>query len=179
MQKSWHRLQLDVHPALTPEFAQLAISAPCTNLNFTTIDWFPPSAVFDPQWLADAAEQWNLNFYRVLLFVRENDQDPGAHVDHGHYSASINWCLGPDHRHMLWYQLNPGAPKLSPWFRYDQVQEIDRCHVGSQPVLIRTDIPHSISGGSDRRVCISARLDPPRQSWDQAVALCRPLIISE
>ncbi len=176
MQKNWYRLSLDISLALTPQFREYALNAACTQLNFGTIDRFEPEEVFDAQWLAQVQQSWNLSFYRVLLFVRENDQDPGAHVDHGQYSSAVNWCLGEDRRQMLWYQLNPGVSRISPWFRYDQVTQIDQCRIGSGPVLVRTDIPHSISGGEDRRVCVSARLDPPQQSWADTVARLRGLL---
>ena len=173
----WHRLSLDVDLALKPQFQTWAESAPSTELNFGTIDWFPPEEVFDTEWLKNLDQQWDIRFYRVLLFVRENDSDPGCHVDHGQYSSAINWCLGPDLREMLWYSVNPGQPRQQPWWRFDQVTAIDRCAVGNGAVLVRTDQPHSISPGTDRRVCVSARLDPPRISWADTVTKFQDLIL--
>jgi hypothetical protein len=58
--------------------------------------------------------------------------------------------------------------------RYDQVTEIERCHVGSEVTLVKTDLPHAILMGDEHRWCISARtsfLD--NHQWDRILELLR------
>ena len=61
----------------------------------------------------------------------------------------------------------------------DRLQEIDRCTVGSERlVMVRTNVLHNVEMGQRERWSISARAVMGWSSWEQAVATLDPWIIS-
>jgi hypothetical protein len=50
----------------------------------------------------------------------------------------------------------------------EELTEVDRCCIGQTPVLVRTDLPHTVDMGSNERWLVSARF-LWHWSWDDYV----------
>jgi hypothetical protein len=180
----YYRLTLDVSNAIREDYV---FPTPTHDYGI----WNPPAEkIFRKEWM-EYMQSIGVPLYNAMLFYRA----PGASTKETHVDISktnplrltnygINWCIGGRDSEMVWYR----PPKelrdedviwtraKTPYIamKYDQVTEIERCHVGSEVTLVKTDLPHAVLMGDEPRWCISARtswLD--NYPWDGILELLR------
>lgn len=141
--------------------------------------------IFSTDWL-NYVKSIGLQINGAMLFYREACASTlEAHIDIATAEPlelcnfGINWCVGGKGSEMVWFE-RPYYDKNSiaktaadtPYIAWpiDSLKEIERRHIGLEPVLVRTDIPHCIIMKSDPRWCISVRLDyKSSMTWEQIV----------
>ena len=121
--------------------------------------------------------------------------------DWQHYNCGINWEVNNTKNKMMWWDTKDAEicmpdvmERYHPIFKnLGGVHYVKRNHFGhdplfdcidetmieNQPVLIRTDIPHSTlyHSDTDYRVSISIRFHETWKTWDEAVEIFKPLIV--
>lgn len=145
-----------------------------------------PSDVLSPA-LIEQMESIGAPFTSVILFWRRAGSDhEWAHIDVNakRYvtTCAINWAYHAPNSEMIWYRAPPddviGSKEIhvapgqthSLTFKINDLEEIDRCHITNSPVLVKTNIPHTILVHGENRWSISARFGGRYQDWDAAVS---------
>lgn len=185
-EKCWYRLNVDTTNAIKPDW-----KFPNPQFNVYGVWQLWAHEVFRPEWLEYTASL-GLHFGSLMLFYRDPWMSTkGAHIDIAETDPKLkigtyglNWILGGAGSEMIWYNMPKGDIKIQytpantayTYWPLDQLQEIDRCAIGLQPVLVKVGTPHSIKMGAEPRWCISAR---PRlranMEWDEAVEQMKSL----
>ena len=101
-------------------------------------------------------------------------------------SYTVNWAFNSRKMKTIWYEpLTEGyttANNLDGSFtkwKVEDVREIDSSD-SKGPFLVRSDIPHHAKNlDTLHRWCVSIRLDPRGEPWNQAVNRFKPWIINE
>ena len=180
----YYRLTLDVSNAIREDYV---FPTPATEYGI----WNPPAEkIFNKVWL-DYMKSIGVPVYNAMVFYRgPNASTKETHVDISKTNPlrltnyGINWCIGGKGSEMAWYR-SPKELKdedviwtkaKTPYIamKYEQVTEIERCHIGSDVTLVKTDFPHAILMKEDPRWCVSARttfLD--NHQWDEILTLLR------
>ena len=181
--KPWYRLNLNIDNAIKDRFVFPQIKNPMK------ICIYDAEQIFSGEWLSYMKDQ-NLIVNRAYVFIRKDYQkDNSAHIDSTDDGTpnpiSLNWVQGIDDRDMVWYHTE-GVEleyKLTPaGTRYydvpiSKLTEIDRCRIGNQITLVKTDTLHSLVDGQQPRCCITARLSlDPGTTWNQFVEQHQHLI---
>ena len=184
MTDCWYRLKINVENAIKEDYI-----FPTPSGDFGI--WNPPAdKIFNKEWL-DHMKSIGVPLYNALIFYRgPNASSKDIHVDIGKTEPlrlnnyGINWCIGGTGSEMSWHKLpnqlsdddvlwtQANTPYIS--WKYEEAEEIDRCHIGKQPTLVRTDLPHGIYMKEEPRWSISARttfLD--NQEWNKIVERMR------
>ena len=102
------------------------------------------------------------------------------------YGGGLNWTIDPDDAHMVWYNMpdqDPTYTKRSETDRnkewpLEDLVENNRCIIGQQPTLVRTDIPHTVDMGANERWLISVRFTW-LNDWDQYLNKFNDWIVDE
>jgi hypothetical protein len=188
MNKSWYKLKIDTSNALINPWP-LIPKIPNYGI------WIQPKeSIFNKEWM-DYVESLGLALSsRSMVFYRgPNWNTQYAHLDVEVYKDSeneiplvcygVNWVLKGEDSSMVWYDMPDKKYEVlyteakTPYinFKIETLNEIDRCNIQLEPVLVRVDIPHSISVGNEERWCISARFKKHirNMSWDSVVELFR------
>jgi hypothetical protein len=122
--------------------------------------------------------KWNTDYAHLDVEDKKNSNNEIKFVSFG-----INWVLKGENSSMVWYNMPDGKNKIqytpanTPYinFKIDTLNEIDRCNIQLEPVLVRVDMPHSISVGNKERWAISVRLKSylSKMTWDETVEYMR------
>lgn len=140
--------------------------------------------VFSKRWLEYLKNDLKIFPGHIQLFYKnKNAQHSVAHVDvsilgtlHG---GAINWTLDPDDAEMVWYetplyehinQIKTTAHNQSKEWPIAGLKEVDRCNIGQEATLVRTDVPHTVDIGSTDRWAVSFRIISA-QSWHTHVTV--------
>lgn len=145
----------------------------------TTVD---PSVILSEEFIEELKSYGFVNLL-VKLFIRQPGTNPDvAHVDFDSFTTegernihAINMVLGGEDSKMIWYENpeNQGQPLYSRPLAYtlswprDSLSMITSRNIGTQPVLVRTDIPHCVDSGSTLRWCVSIRYDTTDKDWGE------------
>lgn len=129
-------------------------------------------------------DSYGFYFNEVRLFYRTPETDPSiAHIDLDTYNRrernihAINWVIGGNNSKMFWYKDPETAGTLTQsriwsftysWNRTELTLD-DSVNIGTNPVLVRTDVPHCVDSGNTTRWCISIRHDTLCNSWQELV----------
>jgi len=182
--KSYHNLNFGISNALKQSFIE-------ERLGKLVIEQYFPSTltkVFNPDWLSYFINNVS-DIHHVMIFSRPKFQSTGiAHIDLKKDQQPVwfgfNWVVQGKDSEMCWYEIPKDySPKQDMKFtkantpyvsiNTNTVEEIDRSFIGSTPMIVRTDIPHSIEVKDDPRLAISIRpvmsLNP-HLSWDKCVS---------
>jgi hypothetical protein len=117
------------------------------------------------------------------------------------YTCGINWEINNTTNKIMWWDTKD-APAIPPHImeKYHPVfkrlagihygdrrvqfgegnyKKLDEVNIKNQPVLIRTNIPHSTvyHSETDLRVSVSIRFEEHWDTWEQAVEIFKPLIV--
>ena len=179
----YYKVNIDISNALNPNWR---MPLPTGNYGI----WAPRARdIFSQDWL-DYTASLGLHFGHALLFYRgPNTTSKEAHVDTAADSKSfigfaLNWVIGGRNSHMNWFKM-PGLEAATavkdttskvPYttFQFKDLEYVESCSIFDDITLVRTDIPHSITMGNEKRWCISARMikgfDMP---WHSAVQYFR------
>lgn len=190
--KAWYTLDIDVKNAVRADFdfkKLLEQKSETAGYNIWFFDRNTLTDFYSIEWV-EYMQSLDLSVAGTLIFWRQaNFQHPEIHVDTPYRSEnklnmSINWCLGPDTSHMVWYK----TPEISGTLSQTQTdnkyycwpveigEEIDRHTIGLVPTLVRVDIPHNIIMGPESRLCVSCRLKFKPDTWEQTVAKVKKFI---
>ena len=173
----WVRTDIDITNSLKIDLKDYILSDPCRPGEHAlyvaeaggiwTLD---PNTLFDPNWIKYIKHDLGLELDIAQIFFRKPYyQHPGAHVDIAQdlslYGGGLNWTLDPDDAHMVWYEYPSNEPcfnqrsttDVNKEWLLEQLTEVDRCIIGQQPTLVRTDIPHTVDMGANERWLVSAR----------------------
>ena len=202
--KNWHTLSIDNSNAINPNFVfdNLLIDAEYVDRKQHSVWGFNGdelTTIFTEQWLA-YMKSINLEVDAMLIFYRKpHFIDFEAHIDYMYNnntypSVAINWVLpGDENSEMIWYETPADADQkphnitptghghtFSCW-PVVELNELERYSIGSRPVAVRVDIPHSIAVYDHARWSITARCKTPPSvvSWKEIVEFIKPLIINE
>jgi len=179
----WHRLSVDASKALKSGFSWPEIEPGTKRREFFYTD---PSDVLDDEWLGFWSDRGS-RITSVILFWRAAGSDHGwAHIDVNakRYvtTCAINWAYDNGDTQMVWYDPPPASSiadreiSVAPGnthsltFKVSDLNEIGRCHIGTQPTLVRTNIPHTVLVGRSNRWSISMRFGGRYQTWEGAVS---------
>lgn len=175
----YYRLNLSTEGALMPMALAWALKKSAGNMIYddqVNLPLFAAKDILTPSWIDQFYQATGLFATSVIIFQRQQDRDTYAHCDD--VTAAINWCLTKDSREMLWYDpLIPENWEGPKGWNFNELMIRDICRIGDQPTLIRTDLPHSITPGTDHRVSVSVRFQDPSVSWQRTAELFSPLII--
>jgi hypothetical protein len=178
-EQCYYRLKIDTTDALNPSW-----SMPIPKNNYGI--WAPKAEnIFSKTWLEYTAGL-GIDFKHALLFYRgPNTTSREAHVDthaddHSFVNFAVNWVIGGANSKMNWYKMPPdGAATIVkdntsdvPYttFQFKDLEYIESCKIVNEVTLVRTNLPHSITMGSEPRWCISARVGKDKDtSWDDIV----------
>ena len=178
-QNCWYNLNLDISNAIRPDF---------DIINFTSSirRYTNATDIFTAEW-TEYMESLGIPVYAVLMFYRHANELPWtAHVDVNiHHktaksefrSFAINWVIGGRNSEMIWYKMPDHtaplhcSPAGTPYFQWktEELTEIERYSIQSQPTLVRVDVPHAISVKEEPRLCISIRNSTMPNDWDLVV----------
>ena len=173
----WVRTDIDITNSLKIDLKDYILSDPCRPGEHAlyvaeaggiwTLD---PNTLSDPNWIKYIKHDLGLELDIAQIFFRKPYyQHPGAHVDIAQdlslYGGGLNWTLDPDDAHMVWYEYPSNEPcfnqrsttDVNKEWPLEQLTEVDRCIIGQQPTLVRTDIPHTVDMGANERWLVSAR----------------------
>jgi hypothetical protein len=181
--ESWYRLSVDTSRALKSGFVWPEIEPGTKRREFFYTN---PSDILDDDWLKLWLDRGS-KITSVILFWRAAGSDHGwAHIDVNakRYvtTCAINWAYDNGNTQMVWYdppaasEINDREISVAPGnthsltFKMSDLNEINRCHIGLQPTLVRTNIPHTVLVGDSNRWGISMRFGGRYQTWDDAVA---------
>lgn len=151
--------------------------------------WYPSAKeIFSDNWL-EYTKNLGIDFKHALLFYRgPNTTSKEAHVDthatsHKFVNFAINWVIGGRESSMHWYKLpdmkvasvvkDPTTSVPYTTFQFKDLEPIESCSISDQITLVKTEIPHSITMGSDPRWCISARIADDKMTWEEVVQYLR------
>ena len=150
-----------------------------------------PKTIFTEEWLQYISFEHHAKVDLAQIFYRApHYQHPGAHVDIDRsdnlYGGGLNWTIDPDDAHMVWYNMpdqDPTYTKRSETDRnkewpLEDLVENNRCIIGQQPTLVRTDIPHTVDMGANERWLISVRFTW-LNDWDQYLNKFNDWIVDE
>jgi hypothetical protein len=177
MSKCWARTHIDITHSLKIDLKDYILSDPYRPNEYAlyvaeaggiwTLD---PNTLFDPNWIRYIKHDLGLELDIAQIFFRKPYyQHPGAHVDIAQdlslYGGGLNWTLDPDDAHMVWYEYPSNEPcfnqrsttDVNKEWPLEQLTEVDRCIIGQQPTLVRTDIPHTVDMSANERWLVSAR----------------------
>jgi hypothetical protein len=195
-QKNWHRTDIDVTDVVKIDLKDYILSDPHRegehalyipdNVGVWTLN---PNTIFKASFLKELFLTHQVQIDLAQIFYRApNYQHPGAHVDLGQngelYGAGLNWTIDPDDADMTWYEM-PTTQGVSTkrtetdqnreWL-LEELTEVDRCCIGQTPVLVRTDVPHTVDMGNNERWLVSARF-LWHWSWDDYVKTLKDRIV--
>lgn len=177
------------------------------NLNFSPLSKeykFPTPNDTDPvqvweidQHASEELKAWasytDLELFGLLMFWSRPNAITPIHTDIGRQFSpiyAINWIYGNTDYTMHWYEqlIDTKVNKFAingqsdhPYLTYkgfsdSEVKEVERASF-TGPALVRNDIPHSVTNGSQGpRWCCSIRFKPTIQTWEQAVELFKPYL---
>jgi hypothetical protein len=206
--RSWYRLNVDVSDAVSESF-KFTYPDPCGPDYppvYNGMYVLRPDSMVSKQILSDTWKrrlESTLGFgsrYDVIVFVTPSD----LIYDHAHidliddgtsaHSWGLNWVeFYDDERDMVWLkpnETNQLITERSPVGNYYQYMSmsnetiIDRCRIGKQLTLVRTDIPHCIAAPDHSiqpvRVAVSLRpYIPGVKTWEDAVEYFQPFMIND
>jgi len=184
--RSYYNLDLDTSNAITEGFAEERIG----SLVIEKFRLFEIKKVLKKEWIEYfTAAVGAIN--HVMVFSRPAFSSTSiAHIDlKGTGDPAwfgINWILSGRDSQMVWFDLPKNYSKAdikftqagTPFsaFNVASLTEVDRCQITDKPVLVRTDIPHSIIVDQEPRISISVRpfssLDA-KCNWDKSVDFFR------
>jgi hypothetical protein len=191
MTKPWYKLKIDTSHALVDPWPLVPQNPDQDQL------WScPQELIFTKEWM-NYIQNLGLTFISTsMVFYRNpnystqyahvdvdkvNDPDFNNETSLKHYG--VNWVLKGKGSSMVWYNTPDEKYQIAytkantPYinFKVETLNEIDRCYIQLEPVLVRVDIPHNISVGNEERWCISARFfnHVKEPSWDTVVELFR------
>jgi hypothetical protein len=181
--KSWYGVDIGNLSLLSGSFVWPAVKLVRGRAEIQVQD---PGTVLSQAFLSYMAER-SLPIQSLIIFRREPGSDHRwAHIDITAQRqmpfAALNWAYEDGTTEMVWYHPPAAQPRddqrfsvshgkgYSFVFRCDELIERERFHVGTTPMLVRTDIPHNILVGNSPRWCISARFGINRfGSWEDAI----------
>jgi hypothetical protein len=204
--RSWYRLNIDVSNAVAKDFKLGYPPEPGTPHTGKGIYLLRPDSKTSNRILS---QEWKSNLLSttkarpgaaVIVFVTPL----GAVYDYAHvdldtegtraHPYGLNWVdFYDDDRDMVWYQkpeeqtLHQEKSHLGNAYQLTKPTDetvVDRCRIGKQLTLVRTDIPHRIdspvSRASPFRVAISIRPSiPVIETWEDAVEYFRPFMLND
>lgn len=204
--RSWYRLDIDITSALNKNFRfpliHNAVPPAATWDGPATGSYIlrpRPEELLNTEWLETVKSKFNYTLNDVVAFYTPaSARYPYAHVDVDLENDScaiygLNFLPFYDTRDMVWYdneklkdrKIRQQSPAGTYYDNYPIVDEflIDRCRIGKQLTLVRTDIPHRIDDaghGQAPRLAISLRPGIPAiKTWEDAVEYFRPFIIPD
>lgn len=210
--RSWHRLNIDISSALNSKFRFPLIHTPYAPTAAWDVSQcagsyiiFPdPNELFMQEWLNKIKTALGFTRAEVAVFYTPaNARYPVAHVDIDQVGKDaaifgLNFVPFHDTRDMIWYngwKVNDTlkefeariekTPADTFYCDYPIVDEyiVDRCRVGRQLTLVRTDIPHRIDDpgtATAPRLTVSLRpLIPGVDTWKQAVEFFQPFMAND
>lgn len=150
-----------------------------------------PKTIFTEEWLQYISFEHHAKVDLAQIFYRApHYQHPGAHVDIDQsdnlYGGGLNWTIDSDDAHMVWYDMPEQDPiytrrsetdRNKEW-PLEELVENNRCIIGQQPTLVRTDIPHTVDMGANERWLISVRFTW-LNDWDQYLNKFNDWIVDE
>jgi hypothetical protein len=152
--------------------------------------WYPTArAIFSQDWL-EYTKELGIDFGHALLFYRGPwATSREAHVDtesrtHEYVNFALNWVIGGKDSSMHWFKMPTGDKATTvkdsktnvPYttFQFRDLEHIESCEITDTVTLVKTNLPHSITMGSEPRWCISARVAKHKnQPWDEIVDTMR------
>ena len=152
--------------------------------------------IFSNEWL-EYMKSIGLEIEHVMLFYRNVGLGKfGAHVDIlppgkpplSYTTGALNFVLGGDDSEMVWYKTPSVQKEVSftvaktPYIEWpiSELEEVDRVHIGSRLMVVRTNVPHTIKMGNAPRWCISIRLfENHKLSWEETIDRLRSLNLIE
>jgi len=150
-----------------------------------------PKTIFTEEWLQYISFEHHAKVDLAQIFYRApHYQHPGAHVDIDRsdnlYGGGLNWTIDPDDAHMVWYNMPDQDPTytkrsetdINKEWPLEDLVENNRCIIGQQPTLVRTDIPHTVDMGANERWLISVRFTW-LNDWDQYLNKFNDWIVDE
>ena len=204
--RSWYRLNIDVSDAVAKDFKLGYPPEPGISHTGQGIYLLRPNSKTSNRILS---QEWKSNLLSttkahpaaaVIVFVTPLDAVYDyAHVDLDTegtqaHPYGLNWVdFYDDDRDMVWYQkpeeqaLHQEKSHLGNAYQLTKPTDetvVDRCRIGKQLTLVRTDIPHRIdspvSQASPFRVAISIRpYIPVIKTWEDAVEYFRPFMLND
>ena len=174
----WHKLNIDIAPLII-DLKDYILSDPYRPNEHASFDintggvWtLNSNKLFSKEWLQYLENDYSIFPGHVQLFYKnKNAQHSIAHVDvsstgtlHG---GAINWTLDPDDAEMVWYEtpnykhtreVSTTTNNQSKDWPILGLKEVDRCHVGQEATLVRTDVPHTVDIGITDRWAVSFRI---------------------
>jgi len=150
-----------------------------------------PKTIFTEEWLQYISFEHHAKVDLAQIFYRApHYQHPGAHVDIDRsdnlYGGGLNWTIDPDDAHMVWYNMPDQDPTytkrsetdINKEWPLEDLVENNRCIIGQQPTLVRTDIPHTVDMGANERWLISVRFTR-LNDWNQYLDKFNDWIVDE
>ena len=194
----WARTNIDVTSSLKIDLKDYLLSDPYRPSEHALympdvggIWTLTPDVLFSKEWIDYIRNDLGLELDIAQIFFRQPYyQHPGAHVDVAKdltiYGAALNWTLDIDDADMVWYNYPDQDPNFTQRSASDvnyewplgQLTELDRCTVGQQPTLVRTDVPHSVDMRSNERWAVSVRL-ADHSSWQDYRTSLQERLIDE
>ena len=177
----YYRLKIETANSLNPEWS---FPTPTGDYGIWSVE---STTMFTPEWL-NYVSNLGLNIKHALVFYRAPfTTSKVAHVDTHikdlkKVNFAINWVVGGKESSMHWYTLpteegvfkdvDSSSPYLT--YKFDEIKYIESCRIQDQVTLVRTNLPHAITMGSDPRWCISARTHISEDiPWDEVANLFR------
>lgn len=183
----WHRLDIDISNSLKIDLWSYLLEDP-SSIEYRSL-WIeknndqgpggiwsiPPHVIFTDQWCETMHKKYRARPSVAQIFMRwPYYQHPQAHRDtynNGNtvQGGALNWCIGPDNADHVWY--NDPAPDVQPILQkrseididlsypIQGLKEIERIRVGSTPILVNTEVLHSIEMRDLPRLCCSVRFN--------------------
>jgi hypothetical protein len=207
MSKNWYELNIDINDAITSAYDMNLLEQSDflkkqhSTAGIWTYKQHESNAVLNDEWVK-YMESLGFELDVAFTFYRKPHSIMPAHIDCLHntrdvHGIAINWVLNNNSdSYMAWYNTPPEANNMPLYttdvykghyqlnFDAKELTEIDRAQIGSTPVLVRTDIPHSIEMGDHPRWSISVRFYPTKfvsdktalLSWDQQIEIMEAFI---
>jgi hypothetical protein len=153
-----------------------------------------PETILEPSWLDVLSQQHGLHVDTVIMFHKKAGYQPyQAHSDvvmaGGKVSkvpCALNWTVSGNGM-MSWYQSPPNGDTLvmDPVAKLPLIEHaivtLVEAHTSLIPhdrlVMVRTDVPHRVCGGSEDRIGVSMRFAAGAHgSWGESVGMIETLM---
>jgi hypothetical protein len=184
--KCYLKLNLDISNALKPDWQR---HCKVNNLNSDSIMWnHRVDLILNHSWIT-YMKSIELPVSGCLIFYKHNCILPYAHLDIFSENPlklctfGINWCLGGAGSEMVWYMPSDEfsfnvkyTPSNTPHVSWptSKLIEIDRYHIGNQPVLVNTHILHNVETYNEPRWGFSLRIDNLLEKpWNEVIQILK------
>lgn len=202
--KCWYKFNIDTSNALSYEGKELVsyYKNIVSSNNYQMRLWKEKDLKYFSNDFLQKLESIGIEISASLFFCRPpNYVSPKAHVDMAWQKPvpfGLNFLATPnDNSHMVWYEtikvdntksqkgyigadaVNKGGETSFVDRDIPDLIEIDRCCIGNQLTLVRTDVYHSVEMQNNERCCISLR--PAKLynlSWEETVLFFNSSIIN-